>query len=74
MQGIAIRPIKPSLHSKIKAKIIPMIIEEKFMTKVETREVAKLFTCLESIPNLLAAVPPRFAFASNHLTGNFNNL
>lgn len=63
MQGIAIKPIKPSLHSKIKARIIPMMIDEKFITKVETREVAKLFTCLESIPNLLAAIPPRLALA-----------
>ena len=39
-----------------------MIIDEKFMTKVETSEVTKLLTCLESVPNLLAAAPPLFYF------------
>ncbi len=39
-----------------------MMIDEKFMTKVETREVTKLLTCLESVPNLLAAAPPLFYF------------
>ena len=63
MQGIATNPTNPSLHSNMKASIIPVIIEEKFITNVEIIEVVKLFTCLESIPNLVAAVPPRLALS-----------
>jgi len=74
MQGMAMRPTKPILHSKINAKIIPIIIEEKFITKVETREVAKLFTCLESTPNRVAAAPPLFLGNSNHETGSRRSL
>lgn len=74
MHGIAISPTIPSLHSKIKTKTIPTTIVEKFITKVETNEVTKLLTCLESIPNLLATAPPLFYFFSNHLIGNLNIL
>ncbi|CAM6002146.1 unnamed protein product [Sphagnum balticum] len=58
--GIATSPTSPNLHSKTKANIIPRTIEEKFITRVETKDVARLFTCLESTPNLAAAAPPLF--------------
>lgn len=74
MQGMAIRPTRPNLHSKMKARIMPTMMEEKFMTRVDTIDVAKLFTCRESTPNLLAAAPPRLRFFSNHLTGSLSNL
>lgn len=62
IQGMAIKPTNPSLHSKTKAKTMPAMIVEPFMTKVDTSEVASPFTCLESIPNLVAADPPLFLF------------
>ena len=62
MHGIAINPTNPSLHSNTKASIIPAIIVEQFMTKVDTNDVASPLTCHESIPNLVAAEPPRFLF------------
>jgi len=74
MQGIATRPTKPILHSKINAKIMPIIIEEKFITRVEMSEVARLLTCLESTPNRVAAAPPLFLGNSNHCTGSLRSL
>lgn len=62
MQGIAMIPTSPSLHSKTKARIIPMMMEEKFMSTVDTKEVSKLLTCLESTPKRVAAAPPLFFF------------
>ena len=63
IHGIAINPTNPSLHSNTKASIMPAIMVEQFITKVETKDVASPFTCLESIPNLVAADPPRFVFS-----------
>ncbi len=60
MQGIAIRPTRPRRHSKINAKIMPVMIVEKFINKVETKDVSRLLTLLESTPNRVAAAPPRF--------------
>jgi hypothetical protein len=62
MQGMAMSPTKPILHSKTKAKIIPVMMVEKFMRTVEMREVSRLFTCLESTPKRVAACPPLFFF------------
>lgn len=44
MQGIAMRPTRPKRHQNAKANIIPIMIEEKFITNVDTKEVAKLLT------------------------------
>ena len=62
MQGIAIKPTRPKRHSAMKAMTKPPTMAEKFITTVETKEVTKLFTCLESTPNLVAANPPLFSF------------
>ena len=34
------------------------MIEEKFMVKVDTKEVARPLTCRESMPNRLAVAAP----------------
>ena len=62
MQGIAISPTKPSLHSAKKAITNPPTIAEKFIKTVEINEVTKPFTCLESTPKRVAANPPLFYF------------
>ena len=68
MHGIATSPTNPSLHSARKAITSPPTIAEKFIKTVETNDVTKLLTCLESTPNLVAASPPLFSFRSNHET------
>ena len=45
-----------------KAKTIPIMMEERLIVTVDINEVTKLFTCLESTPNRVAADPPRFYF------------
>ena len=74
IEGIAISPTSPNLHSNANAIMSPPTIEEKFMRTVDTMEVTRLLTCLESMPNLLAAKPPLFYLDSNHFTGNLNIL
>ena len=62
IQGIATRPTNPKRHSAQKAMIRPITIAEKFIKTVETKDVTKLFTCLESTPKRVAASPPLFYF------------
>lgn len=74
MQGIATSPINPILKSKIIAKAKAIEIVERFIKTVETKEVAKLLTNLESTPTAVAIFPPLFSLSSKKLTGNLKSL
>ena len=62
MQGIVTIPINPKRHYAMNAIINPPKMLARLIPRVDTTEDTSPLTYLESIPNLVAATPPRFCF------------